>query len=145
MAGFILPAMKCFAMTVGGGPGRFIAPALLLVWTLGVTTAAGATEVSLHPLSDGFNNRDLTISPDGEWLLTTIMAPANQVAVIVVYRRTSDGWSEPAIAPFSGTWRDIEPMFKDHLNQFVPLLLSPSNIVVKKISGNEVKCKELVR
>jgi len=40
--------------------------------------------------------------------------------------------------------REIESSFKDHLNKFVPLLLSPSNIEIKKISGNEVKCKELV-
>lgn len=45
---------------------------------------------------------------------------------------------------FDGKLREIESSFKDHLNKFVPLLLSPSNIEIKKISGNEVKCKELV-
>ena len=45
---------------------------------------------------------------------------------------------------FNGKLRDIESSFKDHLKAFVPLLLSPANIEVKKISGNEVKCKELV-
>ena len=45
---------------------------------------------------------------------------------------------------FDGKLRDIESSFKDHLKTFVPLLLSPSNIEVKKISGNPLKCKELV-
>jgi len=45
---------------------------------------------------------------------------------------------------FDGKLIDIEAAFKDHLNTFVPFLLSPSKIQVKKISGNEVKCKELV-
>merc|ERR1712029_477329 len=34
--------------------------------------------------------------------------------------------------------------FKDHLKTFVPMILSPAKIEVKKISGNAVKCKELV-
>ena len=45
---------------------------------------------------------------------------------------------------FSGKLKDIENAFKDHLKAFVPFLLSPSKIEVKKISGNAVKCKELV-
>ena len=45
---------------------------------------------------------------------------------------------------FDGKLRDMETSFKDHLKSFVPLLLSPSNIEIKKISGNDVKCKELV-
>lgn len=46
---------------------------------------------------------------------------------------------------FVGKLKDIEPLFKEYLNKFVPLILSPSNIVVKKISGNEVKCRDLLR
>ena len=49
-----------------------------------------------------------------------------------------------SISRFDGKLIDIEAAFKDHLNTFVPFLLSPSKIQVKKISGNEVKCKELV-
>lgn len=46
---------------------------------------------------------------------------------------------------FDGKLKDIEKMFLDHLKEFVPLLLAPENIVVKRISGNEVKSKELVQ
>ncbi|TRY76895.1 hypothetical protein TCAL_09587 [Tigriopus californicus] len=46
---------------------------------------------------------------------------------------------------FEGRLKDIEPMFIQHLQDFVPLLLAPENIVIKKINGNVVKCKELVQ
>ena len=45
---------------------------------------------------------------------------------------------------FDGKLCDIEAGFKDHLKTFVPMILSPAKIEVKKISGNAVKCKELV-
>lgn len=45
---------------------------------------------------------------------------------------------------FDGKVKDIEKEFIKNLELFIPLLLAPENIVVKKISGNEVKCKELV-
>ena len=46
---------------------------------------------------------------------------------------------------FDGRLCDIEPLFKQHLNDFVPLLLAPEHVTVRKISGQEVRCKELVR
>ena len=46
---------------------------------------------------------------------------------------------------FDGKIRDIEKVFVEQLSRFVPLLLSPENVVVKKIGGNEVRCKELVQ
>lgn len=46
---------------------------------------------------------------------------------------------------FDGKLREIEGLFLDNLSQFVPLILAPENIVVKRISGNEVKCKEVVQ
>lgn len=46
---------------------------------------------------------------------------------------------------FDGKLKDIEVLFKEHLNAFIPLILSPRNILVKKISGNEVKCRDLLR
>ncbi len=46
---------------------------------------------------------------------------------------------------FEGQLKDIEPMFLDNLKAFVPRLLSPSKVVAKRISGNEVRCKEIVQ
>ncbi|MCB1693444.1 MAG: PD40 domain-containing protein [Pseudomonadales bacterium] len=68
-------------------------------------------EAILHPISSGLGNRDLTISPDGDTLLTTLIAPANQFAAIVIYKRKNGQWQDPALAPFSGRYPDIEPMF----------------------------------
>ena len=39
---------------------------------------------------------------------------------------------------------DIEPDFIEHLEQLVPMLLAPENLIIKEISGNKVKAKELV-
>jgi hypothetical protein len=45
---------------------------------------------------------------------------------------------------FKGKLKDIENQeFKDCLKDFVPLILSPSNLLVKKISGKEITCGEL--
>ncbi len=46
---------------------------------------------------------------------------------------------------FDGKLKDISSLFLKHLSDFVPRLLSPEKIVVKRISGNEVRCKELVQ
>jgi len=46
---------------------------------------------------------------------------------------------------FEGQLADIESLFLQHLATFVPRLLAPENVVVKRISGNEVKAKEVVR
>jgi len=45
---------------------------------------------------------------------------------------------------FDGRLAEIESDFKKHLLDLVPLVLSPKNLVVKKIGGQEVKAKELV-
>jgi atlastin len=45
---------------------------------------------------------------------------------------------------FYGTIADIEPEFIDCLKTFVPLMLDPKNVVVKKIGGRQVTGKELM-
>lgn len=62
-------------------------------------------------VSDAGNNRDLTLSPDGNTLLTTRLLPRNRRGVILVSHKQGDDWSPLAIAPFSGRHSDIEPMF----------------------------------
>ncbi|XP_071454214.1 atlastin isoform X2 [Hetaerina americana] len=46
---------------------------------------------------------------------------------------------------FDGRLSDIEPDFKEQLQILIPLLLAPENLVLKKISGQDVKAKELVQ
>ncbi len=44
---------------------------------------------------------------------------------------------------FKGQLKDIDEDFKQHLKEFIPHILSPSNILVKEISGKEVQCGDL--
>ncbi|XP_049878146.1 atlastin isoform X1 [Pectinophora gossypiella] len=46
---------------------------------------------------------------------------------------------------FDGRLADIEPEFKRSLQQLVPMLLSPQNLVPKLINGQRVKAKDLVQ
>ena len=46
---------------------------------------------------------------------------------------------------FEGQLKDIEPLFIKQLKDFIPMLLSPENALPRKISGTEVKCKDLCR
>lgn len=39
---------------------------------------------------------------------------------------------------------DIEPDFRKELQELVPLLLSPENLIVKEIHGSKITGKELV-
>ncbi|XP_018917432.1 atlastin isoform X2 [Bemisia tabaci] len=46
---------------------------------------------------------------------------------------------------FDGRLSDIEDEFKKHLCSLVPMLLSPEKLLLKEISGQRVKAKELVQ
>jgi len=46
-------------------------------------------------------------APDGATVYFTRSSAT--LSMILSSRRTAAGWSEPIIAPFSGTWRDMEP------------------------------------
>ena len=61
--------------------------------------------------NSGVNNRDVTFSPDETVMLSTITAPKNNHAVIVVSYLHDGQWTEPMVAPFSGDHPDIEPAF----------------------------------
>jgi atlastin len=46
---------------------------------------------------------------------------------------------------FDGRLSDIENDFKHQLSVLIPQILSPKNLVVKEISGQKVKAKELLQ
>lgn len=51
----------------------------------------------------------LTLSPDGSELYFDRAAPDRSSFAIMVSKRTPNGWGEPQVVPFSGTWRDADP------------------------------------
>ena len=61
--------------------------------------------------NSGMNNRDISFSPPGDVVLTTIVSPKNLFSAIAVSFRRDGKWSELEIAPFSGKYQDIEAFF----------------------------------
>ncbi|HXV74748.1 MAG TPA: hypothetical protein VD788_00390, partial [Candidatus Polarisedimenticolaceae bacterium] len=61
-------------------------------------------------VSTGMYTRDLSATPDGDEVYFTVMLPAFEFSTILFVRRDADGvWGEPQVAPFSGSYRDLEP------------------------------------
>ncbi|KAL1475049.1 hypothetical protein MTO96_037573, partial [Rhipicephalus appendiculatus] len=45
---------------------------------------------------------------------------------------------------YDGCVKDIDEEFKNHLQEFVPWILGPEHLVVKKINGKTITCQELL-
>ena len=61
-------------------------------------------------ISDGLNNRDLTIAPDGSELFFT-WQQGFVISTIVRIQRKDGKWQKPEVAPFSGRYNDLEASF----------------------------------
>ena len=63
-------------------------------------------------VSTGLYERDLALHPDGNEIYWSVVLGSFDSAAVLRARRGRDGvWSEPEVAPFSGRYRDLEPMF----------------------------------
>jgi len=82
-----------------------------VVLLTGELVIAAATGPQLHVINSGMNNRDITISPDGKTLYTSVTSPKNDHAVILQSHLENGVWRKPELAPFSGQYPDIEPMY----------------------------------
>jgi len=62
-------------------------------------------------ISNGFNNRDLAMLPDGSEFYTSVNMRSFSVATILVIRKTDAGWAKPEVAGFATDRRTryIEP------------------------------------
>ena len=82
-------------------------------------------------ISDGFANRDMAISPDGNDLFYTIQWYFGLYSVILHAHKINNQWSKPDTAWFSGKYNDMEPAFSPDGNRLYfssnrPLKLSDS-------------------
>src|ERR1700722_10421714 len=62
-------------------------------------------------VSDGFANRDIAISPDGNDLFYTIQWYFGLYSVILHSQKINNRWTDPDTAWFSGRFNDLEPAF----------------------------------
>lgn len=60
-------------------------------------------------VSTQFNERDMTISPDGNELFYTLKGKSFHSLINI--KRENNIWSEKSVAPFSGKYSDLEPCF----------------------------------
>ena len=68
-------------------------------------------------VSDGFANRDMAISPDGNDLFYTIQWYFGLYSVIFHSQKINNRWTKPDTAWFSGRYNDMEPAFSPDGNR----------------------------
>jgi Tol biopolymer transport system component len=68
-------------------------------------------------VSDGFANRDMAISPDGNDLFYTIQWYFGLYSVILHSQKINNRWTKPDTAWFSGRYNDMEPAFSTDGNR----------------------------
>ena len=65
-----------------------------------------------NAISTFINERDFAVSPDGNEMFFTISTPRSSFQTIVYCKKEKEGtWSQPEVAPFAGTYSDLEPAF----------------------------------
>jgi len=62
-------------------------------------------------ISDGFSNRDLALSPDGNDLYYYLQWTYGTFSVILHAQKKDGKWSKPETAWFSGRYNDLEPAY----------------------------------
>jgi Tol biopolymer transport system component len=62
-------------------------------------------------ISDGFSNRDMAVSPDGNDLFYTLQWSYGLFSVILHSKKIKGEWTRPETAWFSGRFNDLEPAF----------------------------------
>lgn len=62
-------------------------------------------------VSDGMNNRDFTISPAGDEIFYSVQQRDFSISVILRMVKKNNTWTGPEVAPFSGTYLDLEASF----------------------------------
>jgi Tol biopolymer transport system component len=68
-------------------------------------------------ISDGFSNRDMAISPDGNDLFYTLQWTNGLFSLILHSKKSNGEWTKPETAWFSGRFNDLEPAFSPDGNE----------------------------
>ncbi len=84
-------------------------------------------------ISDGYSNRDMAISPDGNDLFYTLQWSYGLFSVILHTQKINGKWTRPETAWFSGMYNDLEPAFSPDGNK----LFFTSNRPVGKSDYNK--------
>jgi Tol biopolymer transport system component len=96
-----LPGHHAAAAPKKAGMQRRAGRSVAMIFLIALSVfAPGVISGPAHEASPAF-------TPDGQ---TVYFSRQNaNVQIILESHKTSTGWSEPAIAPFSGVWNDLEP------------------------------------
>jgi hypothetical protein len=85
---------------------------LICVAFCGLSQPAPKVTVFLPGIvSTGYNERDMTIAPDGLEMFYTVQAPRAALSVIITRTQKNGKWSEARVAPFSGQFSDLEAAY----------------------------------
>jgi|SRR5450432_760831 len=68
-------------------------------------------------ISDGFANRDMALSPDGNDMLYTLQWYFGLYSVILHTHKINGQWTKPDTAWFSGRFNDLEPFYSPDGNK----------------------------
>jgi Tol biopolymer transport system component len=68
-------------------------------------------------ISDGYSNRDIAISPEGNDLFYTLQWSNGLFSVILHLKKINGEWTKPETAWFSGRFNDLEPAFSPDGNR----------------------------
>lgn len=85
---------------------------LFLILCLSANTYAQSPTLYMpDTISTGYKERDMTISANGGYLLYSMHSYQDDQRMIVEMKKVGKEWGEPVVVTFSGTYKDIEPMF----------------------------------
>jgi hypothetical protein len=86
---------------------------------LGQTPPGDTAEVFAPGIiSTGLYTRDVAITPDGKEFYFSVVLGNHDYFAIMVSKLVDGQWTEPAIAPFSGQYKDLEPAISPDGQQF---------------------------
>ncbi|MER3373675.1 MAG: hypothetical protein RIM83_03475 [Allomuricauda sp.] len=86
---------------------------LSLIFSACTLIAFGQNEITVHPAMEVLKEfdkvRDFTMDASGSEAYFTIQSQTEEVSVISTSSKNGDAWGTPMVAPFSGTYKDMEP------------------------------------